>query len=272
MRKILSVLPMISVLVLGPLAGGQDADSASLQNEAISTLVSASDFLAEQSIMNVGWFVTYDVVGGDNRIETRGWGGESLIARGIGYYAVSERDDSVKEYFYDGAQFTANDLTENYYASLPMTGSFDEVVAKLQSEHGLTLPVWELLSENITADLTEDVSWSKYLGTTRIMDQWAHHLWFSEAEQDWEIWISANEDRPVPLMMTGRYKDDNATRYQAIFHYWNFDQKIDSNTFQFKPKPDAQKIEFSTLRNAVSAGGDFESVDPSSSLQPNSEK
>lgn len=258
MRNLLSVLSITSIVAFSPLALAQDTAPMPIDTKAVSTLKASSDFLASQSKVNVGWFVTYDATGQEDRIETRGWGGESLLARGKGYYAVSERDDSVKEYFYDGAQFTAKDLTDNYYATLPMTGSFDEVVAKLQSDHGLTLPVWELLSANVTQDLSEDVSWAKSLGTTRIMGQWAHHLSFSEADQDWEIWISTDEKRPVPLMMTGRYKDDTSTRYQAIFHEWDFSPRIKSSSFRFKPKSGVEKIEFSTLRNAPTAGGDFE--------------
>ena len=258
MKKSLTVLSATAIFIFCQSSLAQESAPAPIDNLAISTLKMSSDFLASQSKIETGWFVTYDAVGADDRIETRGWGGESLLARGKGYYAVSERDDSVKEYFYDGAQFTAKDLTDNYYATLPMTGSFDSVVSRLQAEHGLTLPVWEILSANVTQDLVDDITWAKHLGTKRIMGEWAHHLSFSEADQDWEIWISMDKKEPVPLMMTGRYKDDAATRYQAIFHEWDFSPKIKSNSFRFKPKSGAEKITFSTLRNAPTAGGDFE--------------
>ena len=257
MKKSLLSLSILAVFALNQVSLAQEEALSAIESEAMNTLKASSDFLAAQKKLNVGWFVTYDTIGQEERIETRSWGGESTLSRGNGYYAVSERDDGVKEYFYDGAQFTANDLTDNYYASVPMSGSFDEVVSKLQSEHGLTLPVWELLSANITQDLSEDITWAKHLGMTRIMDQWAHHLSFSEAGQNWEVWVSSDEDKPVPLMMTGRYKDENATRYQAIFHRWDFKPKTKQSSFQFKTSPKSEKIEFATLRNAETAGDDF---------------
>lgn len=258
MKNFITNLSIVSVLALSQASMAQQTNTDPIQSEAITTLKESSDFLAAQTKISVGWFVTYDEMSGELEQETHAWGGDSLLIRGQGYYAVSERNDSVKEYFYDGSTFTASDISNNYYSSLPMTGSFDEMVLQLQAEHGLTLPVWEILSANITQDLVEDLTQAKYIDTVRILGQWAHHLSFSETDQDWEIWISTDKEKPVPLMMTGRYKDGNATRYQALFHHWNFKPRTSRKNFQFKPKSGSEKLVFSTLRNSSTAGEDFE--------------
>jgi len=132
-------------------------------------------------------------------------------------------------------------------------------------DHGLTLPVWEMMSTNLSDDMLGDVTGGANLGLTRVMGQWAYHLSFTEPEQDWEIWISADDEKPLPLMMAGRYNDEAKTQYQALFHKWSFKPRRKRSTFKLKRKPTERKIPFATLKAAQSPGGDFETDAMSSS-------
>ena len=170
---------------------------------------------------------------------TRTWNGENTLIRGKGYFAVCEHGDNIDEFRYDGETLTAIYTGKNIHATTPMTGSIDTLAASLEDKHNLALPAGELFSENVSETLLSDVTRAEYVGITSILGQPVHHLSFSEPGQDWEIWISADDGNPVPLMMAGHDPDVDYSGYQAIFHDW---ETSDRKGKLRDPRPSHQKL------------------------------
>jgi len=107
----------------------------------------------------------------------------------------------------------------------------------------VTLPIWEILSKTSTDDLLAETTAAAYLGTTPIAGREAHHLAFAEYDQDWQVWISTDEDRPLLLMLVGTnpYKQ-GWPQYRAYLTDWNLEPEILAGQFSFVPDEDDIRV------------------------------
>ena len=222
-----------------------------MDSRTVELLEATSAYLSSQPALSVGWFISYETQGDRDaplRL-TRTWNGENTLVRGKGYITICEHGDNVEEFRYDGDTLTAIHAGKNTYATAPMTGSVDAMVATLEDTHDLTLPAWELFSDNVSQTLLSDVNRAEYVGMTSILGQPVHHLSFSEPGQDWEIWISTDENNPVPLMMAGHDPDVDYSGYQAMFHDWEMQPDAMPASFTFEPSEGLKKVEFSAIND-----------------------
>ncbi len=244
------------IAIMSCLAWAQPG-SAQVNPEAVQLTGDSMAFLAKKKHVSTSWFATYD--SGDNARNsvTTTWNGKSRLSRNKGYYAISERLDESYEYFYDGEVFTAKNVDGQYYTQKPITGSFDELVGALSKENNLTLPVWELLSEDVSSELVVGVTKAEYLGVTKIMGQDAHHLKLFKPEREWEMWISNDAKRPVPLMIIGFTPENGGSHYQAMFYEWSFKPVVNRRKFVFRSGAKDLRVDWDTFKKRSIQGGEF---------------
>ena len=80
------------------------------------------------------------------------------------------------------------------------------------------------MSETLGQNAVEDIEAAAYLGVTLIAGEEVHHLAFSELNEDWQIWISTNDEAPVPIMIIGTdpYRQ-GWPQYRAHLQNWSFE-------------------------------------------------
>ena len=239
------------VLVLSSLS--QPA-AAQLDQESVQVVENSLEFLRKKRGIQLSWFVTYDsATNADNEVTTA-WNGKSSLTRGKGYYARSERYGNSFEYFYDGQTFTVKNVGERHYAQKSIEGAFDELVSNLSTDEHLTLPVWELLSDNASAEMVAGLSEAKSVGRTQIMGQDAYHVKLAKPDREWEMWVSSNPKRPVPLMIIGKTPENGGSHYQAMFYDWKFKQETKRRKFIFRPKIKDLKSDWETFQTRFTKG------------------
>ena len=167
--------------------------------QAIEIARKSADYLASLPALEAGWFITYDEVRNGRQKLTYSWNGVSALDRDRGYRANSQRGDSTREYVHDGKNFTIASLDQGFYSDITLSGSFDRLVSELQSKHGITLPVWEVFSAEHGADYLEEAVEATYHGIVLIGGTAVHHLSFRSADEDRQIWIDTDDERPVAL-------------------------------------------------------------------------
>ena len=100
----------------------------------------------------------------------------------------------------------------------------------------MPLPLWSLMSETLGQNAVENVLGAAYLGTTLMRGQEVHHLAFTEYDEDWQIWISTDPDRPVPLMIVGTDPYQQGwPQYRALLMDWSFDIDTPDGGFTYVP-------------------------------------
>ena len=232
-----------------------EEDVPALDPEAVDLLTNAASFLAEQQKLSFNWFVSFDVVVDGREKITYLRSGYNILSRGEGFYSFSESGDGVREYFYDTAAVAIADPGKNAYVSAPFDGTFEELVARLRVEYGVILPIWEMLSKTSSDDLLRETEAAAYLGTTLFAGREAHHLAFADYDQDWQVWISTDEDKPLPLMIVGTNPYEQGwPQYRAYFTDWNLEPEIVEGQFTLVPDEDDIRVSWPKVVAAVEAG------------------
>lgn len=97
----------------------------------------------------------------------------------------------------DGSGVTTIDLTRKLYGRIPAKGSIDSVVDALAKDYGMVAPANDLLYRDIYARVAGKIRTGQYLGPETLSGHPCHHLAFTQAGLDWQIWIEAGAE-PVP--------------------------------------------------------------------------
>lgn len=235
----------LAALAIAPVSALADSHDPAppLDPAAVELVQQAADFLAGQPRLRVDWFVSYDeVIDGREKI-THLRSGSNLLDREHGFHAYAEDGDRTREYFFDGETVTAYHVEDHAYARAEIAGSFADLVAVLQVEYGVTLPIWQILSHEAGDELLADAETGAYLGLTRIAGQAAHHLAFSSYDHDWQLWVADDPDRPLLLMLVGTDPYSQGwPQYRAYFTGWDFEPEIPEGAFTFVPDEDAVRM------------------------------
>ena len=244
-------------------SGGNAATTASsaprLDEQAIALLRRSAEFLASQNAMSFNWFVSYDEVIDEREKITFMRSGSNLLVRDKGFFSRAEGENGIREWRYDGQQVTFAAPAEKYYASAEFKGGFDALVDSARENMGSEIPLYAIMRRGLPERLEEGLKRAAYLGITRVADQEVHHLAFSEEEEDWQVWISTDEQQPVPLVIVGTEpKKLGWPQYRAYLTDWTFTPEYEAALFTYTPGEGDAKISFPELkaRAAAEAAGE----------------
>ena len=153
--------------------------------------------------------------------------------------------------WYDGKTVTVLDKEHNAYAAIESTGTIDGTLDKLEDEYGVSLPLADILYADPYAVLTEGVSYGRYLGIHQAAGVPCHHLVFSQATIEWQIWIDAG-DQPLPRKLVITYvHEPGEPQYSATMRRWNLDPKFPEDLFTFEAPEGAHKIDAKDMKRPV---------------------
>lgn len=231
----------------------------------------SADFLAAQPAFSFTWFVSYDdVVDGREKI-TYLRSGDTVMVRNKGMVAHTQRENTLRDYYYNGSVFTVASPNEHFYASTPFDGGFDALVKAVRERSGTILPLWSMMSENLPKEFLSTVESGADLGTTLVAGQEAYHLAFSENSEDWQVWISTDESKPLPLMLVGTDKTKQGwPQYRVYMMDWNLSPDEDPSQFTFRPEDNDVRVTF-PLSEAASGGAQAPQAGSPGVQQDNSE-
>jgi len=216
----------------------------------------SAKFLAAQPAFSFSWFVSYDEVADGHEKLTYLRSGDTLMVRGKGFVSHSEQEGELRDYYYDGSEFTVVSPDEHFYASAPFNGGFDALVAAVRDHTDTILPLWTMMSPTLPDTLLDGVERGAYLGETLVAGHPAYHLAFSQRDEDWQVWISTNDDQPLPLMLVGTDKNQKGwPQYRVYMTDWNLDPDQAPAQFKFTPSDQYDRITLPSLMASGKAGG-----------------
>jgi hypothetical protein len=229
---------------VGNAPGGSEVlDPRALDPRAVEILAGATAFLAAQATMSVDWLVSFDRVADGREKITYLRSGRNLLKRGVGFYSYAEFQDGTREYFFDGQTFQIVDVEENAYVMVPFVGRLDDLADRISAEYDIRLPIWQIMSASPKSDLLDRADSAAYLGIVKIAGRAAYHLALSDYNNDWQVWIATEPDRPELLMVVGTDPYTQGwPQYRAYFSNWNFDPEIPDDAFSFVPDEEADRM------------------------------
>ena len=170
---------------------------------------------------------------------------EISVSRPGKFTAKSDSKDNVRQVFFDGQNLSIYDETMKLYATVPVAGTIDEAVAKIDEKYGFTPPLAEFILSDPYAALGKQIKSKSYKGKENIGGVECHHLSLVGDLADSELWIGAADLLPRKLIAT--FKDrEGSPKLQADFSNWNLTPTLDDKMFAFVAPKDAEKIEMVT--------------------------
>jgi hypothetical protein len=153
-----------------------------------------------------------------------------------------------RDLIYDGSAFTLFNRAENFYGTVPVTGSLDDAMDLACERFGITLPFEDFVRSDPHGDLLRKVTSGADIGPVTVMGVPCEHLAFTQDNIDWQVWIQAGPE-PVPRKFVITYKDEpNSPQFTAIFSNWDFITQLPDFVFKFEPPANASKIEVKEIR------------------------
>ncbi len=250
MWRVVGQLALIAAAL--PVAAQDEADPVGVpEPDPMAIAAAAVEFLAAQDAFTFRWFASFDeVIDGREKL-TFLRSGVNTMVRGVGFVSHTERGDAYRDYYYDGAVFTVASPDENFYASVEFAGGFDALIEAVRERTGNVVPLWSMMSETLPARFLESVDGAAYVGTTRIAGEPAHHLAFTSYDEDWQIWVAADPERPLPLLIVGTDPYQQGwPQYRAYLTGWDLSPPTDPDQFVFVPEEDDLPVSLPDLETA----------------------
>ena len=173
--------------------------------------------------------------------------GKVLVSRPDKVFAEVTGDDGNYALWYDATSLTFLNRSANTYAKIQVPASIDKMLDYLADKYDATIPLSDLLFPDPYAVLTEKVESGVYLGLHEVGGRKCHHLLFTQANVDWQIWIDAGEP-PVPRKVVIVHKDQPGSPECAVLlDKWNLAAQPPADAFRFTAPKDANEIPMDQL-------------------------
>ena len=144
-------------------------------------------------------------------------------------------------YLYDGSNLTIYGKRLNYYATVPAPPTLRELVAKLDNEYGIIMPLADLFAWGTPDYDPQDITSALDAGPSPVNGVTCGHYVFRQPGMDWQIWIQKGA-YPLPrkLVIT-TVTDDARPQYTAVYT-WNLAPSFNEAAFVFEPPAGAGRV------------------------------
>jgi len=173
-----------------------------------------------------------------------------IVSRPNKLYAERKGDLVDQVFFYDGKTLTLYNPSDKVYATKPVPGTYEGMLAFARQSLGLVIPAGDLIYPNAYPLLMQDVTLAVLVGKAFIGGVRCDHLLFSRPGVDFQLWV-ADSDRPLPrkFVVTGTGTPALAS-VVTVMSDWNIAPAAAEARFTFVPPPGAKAISFMPLETS----------------------
>jgi hypothetical protein len=158
---------------------------------------------------------------------------------------------------YDGKSRVCGilDVDRKLYAQGTAPPTVEETLDALHDVFGMTIPLADFAVNDPYGALNTGALSGVYVGEHSVRGTPCHHVAYSNAAIDWQIWIQATGD-PVPRRFAISYKRvPGAPRFSAYLDNWNLRDTSAATEFEFKPPEGSRRIYMVPKNPVASIGG-----------------
>lgn len=153
------------------------------------------------------------------------------LRRPDGFHLDYIDDLSALETWYDGKNVVLVDHQAGVFGQLEAKDTIDSTLATVAKEYGLYMPLAGLLSADAYKIFVDKVENLAYIGLHDVAGVPAHHIYFSDGNVSWQLWIDAGPV-PLPLKLVVT-RDDLPGAPQSMFWFsdWNLAANLPADAF-----------------------------------------
>lgn len=234
---------IFSILLLGTAVGAR-AQGPVIAAKAEQILRQASQTLAGAQTLSLRADVTVDEVTGTGQKLQHGGVVKVRARRPDRVIAEHDGDRFHRKIAYDGKSVIVYDVGQELYGTFAAPNTIDAMLAAAKQKFGVNFPLGEVIVAKPVDQLLPSIESGLYLGLAKVEGRSCHHLAFSQAAVDWQMWI---EDGPTPLLrkIVVTYKSrPQAPQFTAVIHEWELGKPLADDVFKLQIPKTASKIEF----------------------------
>ncbi len=238
--KTLRILfPLLSLVLTSLFA--QSGGGPGIDPRAMETLKKMSNLLAATPAFGFTAEETYDEYDGNQMLQFGNL--RSVAVRRPDRIVADTTGDTVnRSAWFDGKTFSLLDKEHNIYSSADIPGTIDELLDRLDEQFEVVIPLGELISADLHAQLTQQLQGASYIGLNQVGGTPCHHLAFRLDLLDFQLWLEAGES-PLPRKLVITYKQEpGMPQYTAVFGRWNLKMETPDSLFEFEVPAGAREI------------------------------
>ena len=152
--------------------------------------------------------------------------------------AVDAEENSVRSLMrFDGRQLAVWSGADNSYAIVQAPGTVDAVLAYVQNQYDVSMPLATVLDDDPYAVLTATHPKVVYAGMQAAEGHACHHIVLTEPLGDYHFWLDAGPSRlpwKTETIYTGM---EGMPRRRTVFIGWNLEAQLSKDEFAFKLPP-----------------------------------
>jgi hypothetical protein len=188
---------------------------------AEDVLRAMSQYLAKQKAFSYHAEVEFDqLLPGGPKVRLSG-AVDVAVAR-PGSLFVDYRDDvHDRVVWFEKGRVTLFDPVAVTYAQVSGPKDIDGMVAKLEKEYGVSLPLGELAETDPDAVLTRGVDLAHYVGVHNVEGVFCHHVVLQRKDLDLQVFVEVG-DKPLPRKLVFDYPERvGSPQYTASITEWS---------------------------------------------------
>ena len=246
MSGAVTVLALSIALCMAP-ATAEDTKAPTEPPQPADVLRAMSAYLAKQKAFTLHAEIEFDeFLPGDLKVRLSG-----ALDMGVsrpGSLHADYRDDVMDRLvWFENGRVTIVDPPGGTWAQITVPKDIDGMVAKLEKEFGMTLPLAELAESDPYAVLTRGVESAHYLGVHNVEGIFCHHVLLQRQDLEIQVFVAVG-DKPVPRKLVFEHLNGTRSRqFTASITDWSF---AAPNADLFVPKipKGAGKVDFLPLQ------------------------
>jgi hypothetical protein len=215
--------------------------------QAEDVLRTMSQYLAKQKAFSYHAEIEFDQVlprGPKVRLS----GAVDVTVARPGSLFVDYRDDvSDRVVWFENGLVTIFDPLAGTYAEVSGPKDIDGMVAKLETDYGMALPLGELAESNPDAVLSRGVDLGHYVGVHNVEGVFCHHVVLQRKGLDLQVFVEVGA-KPLPRKVVFEYPQRaGSPQYTASITEWSF-AAPKSELFAPKVPKEAAKVDFLPIK------------------------
>lgn len=220
------------------------AENPAVSPQAEEILRAATTTLAAAQSLSFRADVSIDEVAGTGQKLQRGGAVKVTARRPDRVYAEHDGDSFHRKFVYDGKSMTIFDVGQSLYATFDAPPTIDTMLALAREKFGVVLPLGEVVVAKPVEKMLPNIESGLYLGLAKVDGIVCHHLAFTQAAVDWQLWVDAGAT-PLLRKLVVTYKSmPQSPQFTAIFKSWDLATPAKDEAFKLELPKDATKIDF----------------------------
>lgn len=164
-----------------------------------------------------------------------------------GLYAEVRTDRRVRQFYFDGANFTMFAPRQNFYAQVAANGTVAELVTQIDERYDIQMPLIDLFYWGTERANTAAITSASTVGFANLDGVESDHYAFRQDGVDWQIWIQRGAS-PLPRKLVITTRDGDANPQYVANLNWNLSPRLSNATFTFTPPAQARLIRINTVQ------------------------